>query len=157
VLLPDTQRLRSDFNNQVTERRVLAIVSPTCGDCRAGPRLVLDAVGERRTVSLFVLWTGMLAGDTAEAASSAAEQTGYDRKVWHYWEDEGWPVSTRLRAVLRIGPYDPTRSAWDVYLLYPNGPTWSGEDPPVPVAWAYNLRDDLRSVSDSTRPFFVVG
>ena len=97
VFLPDTQRLRSDFNSQVTERRVLAVVSPTCDDCRAGLRLVLDAIGERRTVALFVLWTGMLVGDTAEAASSAAEQIGYDRRVWHYWEDEGCQWHRRQR------------------------------------------------------------
>jgi hypothetical protein len=80
---------------------VLAVVSPTCDDCRAGLRLVRDAVGERRAVSLFVLWVGMLVGDTAEVASGAAEQVGHDTQVWHYWEEEGWPVSTRLRSVLR--------------------------------------------------------
>jgi hypothetical protein len=120
---------------------VLAVVSPTCEACRAGLRLVRGAISDRPGVSLLVLWVGMLVDDTADAASSAANQLGSDPRVSHYWEEEGWPVSTRLRATLGLGPYDPTRSAWDVYLLYPRGVKWTSEDPPSPAEFAHNLRD----------------
>jgi DNA-binding NtrC family response regulator len=66
-----------------------------------------------------------------------------DHTVRHYWEEDGWPVSTRVRSLLRIGPYDPTQSAWDVHLLYRLGAEWDGNTPPLPTTWAYNLTDDL--------------
>ena len=52
-------------------------------------------------------------------------------------------MSTRVRTVLGIGPYDPTQSAWDVHLLYRLGAEWDGNAPPLPTAWVYNLSDHL--------------
>jgi hypothetical protein len=62
----------------------------------------------------------MLEEDTAEEADRAATAFGVNGHgiVRHYWEEEGWPVSSRVRSALGIGPYDPTQSAWDVHLLY---------------------------------------
>jgi hypothetical protein len=85
----------------------------------------------------------MLDGDTPQAARLAANDFRIDGVARHYWEEEGWPVSTRLRSVLGIGPYDATQSAWDVHLLYRTDAEWRGDEPPSPTAWAYNLLDDL--------------
>jgi hypothetical protein len=104
---------------------------------------VLDVVAGADDVAVFVLWLNMLEGDTAQEAQRAAATVGVSRAVRHYWEADGWPVSTRVRSVLRIGPYDPTQSAWDVHLLYRPGAEWDGNTPPLPTAWAYNLTDDL--------------
>jgi hypothetical protein len=106
---------------------------------------VLDVVDGADDVAVFVLWLNMLEGDTAREARRAAAAFGVDRDhtVRHYWEEDGWPVSTRVRSVLGIGPYDPTQSAWDVHLLYRFGAEWDGNTPPLPAAWAYNLTDDL--------------
>jgi len=77
----------------------------------------------------------MLDGDSA---GTAIEQIASDRRCVNYWEDEGWPVSTRLRQVLGLGPYDPQRSVWDIYLLYAPVVVWNGEDPPLPSEWTHN-------------------
>jgi hypothetical protein len=145
VSLPGTARLRRDFNDERAERRVLSLVSPTCDQCAAGLRLVLDGVAGADGAAAFVLWLNMLEGDTAQAAGRAAISFGVDgvRAVQHYWEDDGWPVSSRVRSLLGIGPYDPTQSAWDVHLLYRLGAEWNGNAPPLPAAWAHNLLDDL--------------
>jgi hypothetical protein len=121
------------------------LVSPTCEQCFAGLRLVLDVVAGADGVAVFVLWLNMLEGDTAQEADRAATAFGVDGEVMvrHYWEEEGSPVSTHVRSVLGIGPYDPTQSAWDVHLLYRLGAEWDGNAPPLPTAWAYNLVDDL--------------
>jgi hypothetical protein len=141
--LSDTLRLQRDFNEQHAERRVLSLVSPTCDRCLAGLRLVLDVIDDAPGISVFVLWLNMLEGDSPHAALRAAKDFTVDVVVRHYWEEEGWPLSTRVRSVLGIGPYDPTQSAWDVHLLYPRGAEWNGDDPPSPAAWAYNLLDGL--------------
>jgi hypothetical protein len=143
VSLPGTCRLRQDFNDQRSDLRVVSLVSPTCDQCFAGLKLVFDVIGATPGVAVFVLWLNMLEGDTSQAARRAANDVGVDGLVKHYWEEEGWPISTRVRSVLGIGPYDPTQSAWDVHLLYRRGAEWDGADPPPPTAWAYNLLDDL--------------
>ena len=76
----------------------------------------------------LVLWTAMLAGDSADVA---AERGSSDHRCAHYWEEEGWPVSARLRPILGLGPYIPEMTAWDVYLLYPTAIVWTNEDPRV--------------------------
>jgi hypothetical protein len=80
---------------------------------------------------------------TRQAANDTADRVAADASVSHYWEEEGWPVSSRLRTVLGIGPYDPTQSAWDIHLSYRRGVTWDGDTPPTPTAWAYNQLVDL--------------
>jgi hypothetical protein len=143
VCLPDTVCLRRDFNDDLSERRVLSLVSPTCDHCLAGLKLVLDAITGTSGVAVFVLWLNMLDGDTPQAARLAAEDFRIDGVARHYWEEEGWPVSTRLRSVLGIGPYDARQSAWDTHLLYRSGAEWDGDNLPSPTAWAYNSLDGL--------------
>jgi hypothetical protein len=143
VGLPDSRQLRSDFNERTALLRVVSVVSPTCDDCLAGLTLLLKAIDGAAGVVILVLWLGMLPGDAPDVAEQAAKRFPGPPPSLHYWEEEGWPVSTRLRSVLGVGPYDPVRSAWDVYLLYGRGVEWGDGDPPVPTAWAYNTRDDL--------------
>jgi hypothetical protein len=143
VALPDSTQLRNDFKDRRGALRVVSVVSPTCEDCLAGLGLLFEAIDGAHVASL-VLWLGMLPGDSPEAAEESAKRFAVDPPALHYWEEEGWPVSTRLRPFLGIGPHDPTRSAWDVSLLYGPGVEWCEGDPPAPDAWAYNTRGDLR-------------
>jgi hypothetical protein len=115
---------------------VLAVLSPTCPHCVEGYEMLLRMPSG---LNCLVLWTPILAGDSAEVA---AEQGQSDLRCVHYWEEASWPVSTRLRPILGFGPYDPAKSAWDVYLLYLPGITWTTEDPPPPTDWTHNLRED---------------
>ena len=141
--LPGTDGLRRDFSRERVDRRVLSLVSPTCTQCLAGLRLVLDEIADVAGVAVFVLWLAMLESDGPGAADRAANELGRDGAVRHYWEEEGWPTSTHVRAVLGIGPHDPAQSAWDVHLLYRLDAEWDGDAPPRPTAWAYNGVDDL--------------
>jgi hypothetical protein len=134
--LADVGKLCREFNRSSENLRVLAVLSPTCPDCIAGYELVSQMpAGPTR----MVLWTAMREGDSADVA---ARLIGSDRRCSHYWETEGWPVSSRLRPVLGLGPYDPELSVWDVYLLYRPGINWTGGDPPVPSDWTHNLHED---------------
>ena len=116
--------------------RVLSVLSPTCPNCLEGYELVSHMPAG---LTSFVLWTAMLEGDSPRAA---CDQIGSDRRSSHYWEDEGWPISTRLRPVLGLGPYRRETSVWDVYLLYGPGIVWADEYPPSPSDWTHNLQED---------------
>jgi hypothetical protein len=127
------QRLKDDFNQWSETARVLAVLSPTCPDCLEGYEMMVKMPTGPRCL---VLWTAMLPGDSTGAA---AQHGLADHRCTHYWEDQGWPVSTRLRPLLGLGPYDPGRSVWDVYLLYPSGILWIDEHLPPPSDWTHNL------------------
>lgn len=120
---------------------MLAVLSPTCPDCLKGYELVSQMASG---CICLVLWTAMRQGDSVCVADALIDP---DRRCTHYWENEGWPVSTRLRPVLGFGPYDPELSAWDVYLLYSPGIVWTTEDLPLPIKWTHNLREQ-----ESLRP-----
>jgi hypothetical protein len=114
--------------------------------------LLFSAIDDAEDVINLVLWLRMLPGDDPEAAQRAAFRFSTEPRAMHFWEDEGWPFSTRLRHVLGIGPYDPARSAWDVYLFYDRGIEWGDGDPPAPTSWAYNTLDDLPGAARLSGP-----
>ena len=114
---------------------MLAVLSPTCPECLAGYELLSRMPP---TAIRLVLWTAIKAGDSL---SAVATLIGNDRHCAHYWEDEGWPISTRLRPLLGLGPFDSEKSAWDVYLLYSPGIILTDNNLPMPSDWTHNLRD----------------
>ena len=113
--------------------RVLAVLSPTCPYCFEGYEMLLRMpLGPH----CLVLWT---ANASRGLCGCAAERGHSDHRSAQYWEEANWPISTRLRPILDVGPYDPAKSAWDVYLLYRPGITWTDEYPPPPGDWTHNL------------------
>ncbi len=145
VALGGTVQLKDCFNERADGlARVLLVVSPTCADCLAGVRIVAAAAQEVRAtrVRLLALWTAVRPRDCEEAAARASEAFSGDSGLSHFWEEEGWPVSTALRPLLGLGDYEPTRSAWDVYLFYEPGVEWVHREPPTPTHWAHQLEPD---------------
>lgn len=134
--LPGVEGLRESFNAARDKWRLLLVLSPTCEECLDGAATVASAAPLE---PVYVLWLGMRPGDGPQAAIAAASEL--PQTFAHFWEEEGWPVSTALRPILGLGDYDAERSAWDVYLLYEAGVSWT-EGPPVPKAWAHNLNPD---------------
>jgi hypothetical protein len=132
--------LASDFDSSSEHPRMVAVVSPTCPDCAAGVRLIADALEERpaATVQVFIVWTAMRQGDSVETAHAAGAALDRDPRTWQCWEPEGWVLSSALRPLLGLGPFDPRRSAWDVYLWYGPGAVSNGRGLPKPREWAYN-------------------
>jgi hypothetical protein len=145
VTLGGTTQLKNRFNEAVDDPvRLLLVVSPTCADCQAGVTLVAAAASQTGAtgVSILALWTAMRPGDSEAAAARVSEDFGQDATVSHFWEEEGWPVSTGLRPLLGLGDHDPTQSAWDVCLYYEPGVRWVDRVPPAPTEWAHNLQHD---------------
>jgi len=138
-------QLKDCFNARSNDAgRILMVVSPTCPDCLEGVRLVAATASEVRAtkVSLFALWTAMRPGDCEAAAVGASAVFDSASGFSHFWEEHGWPISTALRPLLELGGYEPTQSAWDVYLFYGPGVTWVSQGPPIPTAWAHHFRPD---------------
>ena len=119
---------------------MLAVLSATCPECLAGYELLLRMPP---AATRLVLWTAMKDGDSVDTVVTLIAD---DKHCTHYWENEGWPVSTRLRPLFGLGPLDSEKSAWDVYLVSP-GIIWTQQDLPMPSDWTHNLGDQ-----DAERP-----
>jgi hypothetical protein len=147
-LMPlDPASLRSRFEAASVGPQLLALVSPTCAVCLDGVATVLDGLDDPVGGSFraHLIWTPVLAGDTAEAAAAVAVDRQRER-VAHYW-DATKSLSIAAHRVLRLATLDRT-VAWDVYLLYRAGAPWSGAFPP-PASWLQQLRIDTQPSLDA--------
>lgn len=128
--------LRTAFNNASNQVRVVALLSPTCGECQKGQRVVQSVFTRYPNDARlrgFVVWLPMLASDSESAAGAQAGRF-VDARVAQQWDGErrsGKSVAKTLRL---------KGNAWDVYMLYAPGVKWTGEDPPAPAFWMHQLR-----------------
>jgi hypothetical protein len=136
--LEEAGALAAGFAAAAAGPQILALVSPTCEVCLEGVAMVLDALGDQigSRYRAHIVWTPVLEGDVAERAESAAMASGHER-VEHYWDAEK-VVSNAVHRVLDLGSFERS-VAWDVYLLYAAGSSWS-EWPPPPSRWLHQLR-----------------
>jgi copper chaperone len=130
------EALRTAFNNASNQVRVVALLSPTCGECQRGQRVVQSVFTKYPNDARlrgFVVWLPMLASDSENAAGAQAGSF-VDARVAQQWDGER--MSGRLMAkILSL-----EGNAWDVYLLYAPGVKWTGETPPAPAFWMHQLR-----------------
>ncbi|MFQ5933669.1 MAG: hypothetical protein ACE5KI_03395 [Dehalococcoidia bacterium] len=77
----------------------------------------------------------MMVDDNTEAARVESENLD-DQRIFQTWDPERrlgdlYARTLKLRA-----------TAWDVYLLYARGVKWTGDEPPEPTFWMYQLPTD---------------
>jgi copper chaperone CopZ len=133
-----TEDLRTEFNRARDRVRIVALLSPTCGECQKGQRVVervFSAFPKEARLRGFVVWLPMLPSDGVKAAGAQAA-TFVDARVAQRWDGDK-AFGTLLSKTLRL-----ERTAWDVYLLYAPGAEWTGDAPPAPSFWMHQLRTD---------------
>ena len=130
--------LRAAFNAHPENVRVLAILSPTCGECIEGHEVIQKVFNrfESNRLSGLIVWLPMLAGDDASAATTQAGTFSDGRLLLQGW-DRNREIGKAFEKTLGL-----TRTAWDVYLVYEPGVTWNGELPPRPSYWMHQLTED---------------
>ena len=130
--------LRNAFNHASGQVRVVALLSPTCGECQKGQRVVQSVFAKypnEQRLRGFVVWLPMLPGDTERTAGAQAG-TFVDARVAQQW-DRDRALGTLVSKTLSL-----KGQAWDVYLLYAPGVKWTGETPPAPTFWMHQLREE---------------
>ena len=90
--------------------------------------------GERFDV--HVVWLPVLDGDAIDAAAGAAMSIGPRPRMTHYW-DVDRAISSAAHEILDL-TRRRRRVAWDLYLLYRAGVTWSAPLP-SPDVWLHQL------------------
>ena len=132
-----SDELRDQFNRASDRVRVVALLSPTCGACQYGQRVVQSIFTKIDDPRLrgFVVWLPMLSDDDQREAELQAT-TFTDPRVTQRWDGRR-ESGTRFSKTLQL-----KSAAWDVYLLYAPGVKWSGETPPQPTFWMHQLRSE---------------
>ncbi len=128
--------LRTAFNNASDQVRVVALLSPTCGFCQKGQRVVESVFTKYPNDTRlrgFVVWLPMLPSDNANAAGAQAGSF-VDARVLQQWDGNRESGKLVARTLNLKG------NAWDVYLLYAPGVKWTGDEPPAPTFWMHQLR-----------------
>lgn len=141
----DLGALAERFDADVGKARILIILSPGCGACRVGARIVEEQLGAglagQDGVRVYVVWTAALEGDDREDALRAGASL-VDPRIHQYWE----PAGALGHA---YGTYIPLPDdddfAWDVYLLYHRLARWGDAVPPF-LEWWHKFADDERTL-----------
>ena len=130
--------LRTEFNRASDRVRVVALLSPTCGICQKGQR-VLQSVFARHANDArlrgFVVWLPMLPSDSRESAGAQAASF-MDKRLMQRWDGDRASGNSLAKTLGLKG------SAWDVYLVYAPGVTWAADQPPAPTFWMHQLREE---------------
>ena len=105
--------------------------------CRYGHGVVRGTFEEFATESLrgFVVFLPMLKGDD-EDTTIAQSNTLHDKRVVQVWDSE------RQMGDLVAESLMLTKTAWDIYLVYPPEARWEEEVPPPPTFWMHQLSPD---------------
>jgi hypothetical protein len=121
-LSPDGAELKTLFNQEQGQVRVLLVLSPNCSLCRMGARLVERHLLEQLRdpgLSVYIVWEKLGAQDSQEGAIHAAALLS-DERIHHFWSPERF-ASTAFQEPVGI----QGATAWDVFLVFDKGKTWT--------------------------------
>lgn len=131
--LTDFNSLKTAFNRDKGNVRLVALLSPSCGYCVKGYRYmrkILDEVSDPQ-VKMYVVWEPMLSGDSKDLAYQMSKKENDPRMTYHSWDGEQlsgklFQTKLNLRGV-----------AWDVYFLYDAHAVWNEKEPSNPAYWQH--------------------
>ncbi|MEZ5972196.1 MAG: hypothetical protein R3C31_10350 [Hyphomonadaceae bacterium] len=135
VLDENLTALKTAFNAFPEKVRLLFVIGPSCGPCLRGLIEMSEALGSglRASDHLDVLIVHVPTLGAQEHHARRAANLLHGSSVQHYWDPRG-ATGDAVQQSLGIPEY-----AWDVWLTYPPGPTWTDTAPPAPAAWSHQL------------------
>jgi hypothetical protein len=131
--------LRTAFNADAGQTRVVMLVSPTCDVCLRGASAVYATLLAREPdprLRPFIVWVPKLRGKSTDIAGAATIVP--DARLQHFW-DGGSVLMNAYQQVLGL-----SEDAWDVYLVYGPETRWEGDVPPTPRFWMHQLGTKAR-------------
>jgi hypothetical protein len=135
TLASSVQPLRDHFNGLPHQARLVAILSSGCGTCTETANAIKEAVLDSNDdeISVSLVWTTRSPGDKYKKAEWMSRFID-DARVRHFYD----PNQLTGRIFGPLVMLSPQQPAWDVFLFYPPGVSWSNE-PPAPVRWMHQL------------------
>ena len=129
-LSPEGSELKTLFNQDQGQVRVLLVLSPSCNICRMGARLVerhlLENLHDPK-LSVYIVWERISTQDSLESAIHAASLLS-NEQIQHFWSAERF-ASTAFQVPVGI----QRDTAWDVFLVFGKEKTWTFAPPAFDV------------------------
>jgi hypothetical protein len=126
--------LKTLFNQENGNVRLVLVLAPTNGTCRMGAtlvqRYVLDQIQDPR-LSVYVAWEPGEPGDTEQEAQAATNFLN-DPRVHHFWSGNGF-AGAAFKSLIGFQGESPVN---DVYLLFPAEERWT-DAAPKPVSFRH--------------------
>lgn len=155
-LEPSLEPLRSFFNEAQGKNRLVALLSPSCTECRNGGRLIrqevlAEAPPDRWAIA--IVWIPMRPTDEEHALREAAQEVAHPR-IRQYFDAErraGWACARAAFPAFQA-------PAWDVFLFWNGAARWQAADPPPPAERLAQFRGPggkplvASEIDDSRRP-----
>ena len=140
VLSGDDQPLRDDFNRDRSDIRLMFLVDPICPGCLRGLADMgddlLSGLSAGTPVKVYVVFEPVIGGQARSIPAAAALlRSATPRLYWNPTGDFGREMSHVL------GYWNGYRwvYAWDTWLIYPPGATWTDAAPPKPIFLMHQL------------------
>lgn len=140
VLSGDDQPLRDDFNRHRNDIRLMFLVDPICPGCLRGLADMgddlLSGLSAGAPVKVYVVFEPVIGGQANDIPAAAALlRSPTSRLYWNPTGDFGREMSHVL------GYWNGYRwvYAWDTWLIYPPGATWTDGAPPKPAFLMHQL------------------
>ena len=135
--LPDQSKLKADFNRDKGKVRVVMIVSPVCGMCVDGAKVIRDDVVVKlkgKPLNTYSVFIPMVKGDGIVPAEKSATDLA-KHGVKSYWDGEKKLGNAYAKLYGNPGGLE---TAWDVYFIYGPNAVW-GKTPPKPDYYMHQL------------------
>jgi len=135
-LAPDGTELRSLFDSDASDVRLLMILSPSCAYCRSNARIVQAYVLDRiknPNLKVYVVWERVNADDSEALAREFASLMS-DPRATHLWSEHRF-TGNSFRDVVGATSAPP----WDLALLFRPGERWTSRAP-APDFFMYDQR-----------------
>jgi hypothetical protein len=129
----DLANVKSTFNRHKDRKRIIAVLSPTCGACLRGASM-LDEMLRRSDAYLIVIWEPILRTDVLRPRTAVLAHAANSR-VQQYWDPEHYvakELALAIRAKALAEPQCCFTSGyyWDIAAVFPQGAEWGDSMPP---------------------------
>jgi hypothetical protein len=84
---------------------------------------------------LFVIWEPILPKDSVEALDDSSEMVQDEWRALQFWD----PTAESGKRIKRLFDLKIVNPAWDIYMLYPPGIKWEGDNAPTPAYWMHQI------------------
>lgn len=140
VLDGNDQPLRDAFNRDRGNIRLMFLVDPICPDCLRGMADMgddlLSKLPKNAKVKVYVVYEPVICGRAPNIPAAAALLKS--SIAHHYWSPSG-AFGQEMSHTLGYWNGHRWVYAWDTWLIYPAGATWTDAGPPKPVFLMHQL------------------
>lgn len=145
IEIDNLDELRTHFNADQGQVRLVMLLSPTCGTANAGidwfEREVLTPMPDAR-FKVYAVWFQVLRGDSKAAWRPSLLDDSRVERFWDAWQESGQWYARQVPLP------DKSPLQWDSWFLYGPDAVWPADGAPQEIAWGRTIIDTARRLQE---------